>query len=100
MICVFDSVAVDLPVITLQPMSMGVGEGASVTFNVSAYSGDGILNYQWLKNGFEMPGETSSTLVLSSVMDDDEGAYSVNVTNSLLSTSSYIATLTVGKYLQ
>ena len=48
--------------------------GSVATFKVTA-TGNGILEYQWLKNGEEIEGETSSTLTVSNVQADNGGNY-------------------------
>ena len=88
----------DPPTITVQPMSMEEGQGGSVTFTLTATSEDGTLTYQWRLNGVDITGETSDTLSLSNIMEaDDEGNYTVVVSNSQLSTTSDNAMLSVGK---
>ena len=42
-------------------------------------SGYGTFNYQWLKNGVNIPGATDKTLVLANVAMRDSGNYSLNV---------------------
>ena len=79
-------------------MSMEEGQGGSVTFTLTATSEDGTLTYQWRLNGVDITGETSDTLSLSNIMEaDDEGNYTVVVSNSQLSTTSDNAMLSVGK---
>ena len=99
--CILLNLAVDPPTITVQPMSMEVGQGGSVTFTVTATSEDGVLNYQWRLDGIANTGATLNTLNLTNVTEaTDEGTYTVELANSQLSTISDGAVLSVGKYLQ
>ncbi|HEU4390686.1 MAG TPA: immunoglobulin domain-containing protein, partial [Blastocatellia bacterium] len=82
------------PAITTQPVSQSVSAGSNVTFSVSA-TGTAPLNYQWQKNGTDIPGATSSSLSLTAVQDADAGTYSVIVSNAAGSVASNGATLTV-----
>lgn len=71
-----------VPVIGTQPIGKTVTEGTSVTFTVVA-TGNGVLTYQWKKDGTDLPGKTANTLTLGSVTTADAGTYSVVVTNTL-----------------
>jgi hypothetical protein len=71
-----------------------VAAGGVASFSVSA-SGPEPLTYQWLKNGFTIPGETSPTLTLHNVQTTDEGQYSVVVRNTDGPVTSNPATLHV-----
>jgi plastocyanin len=44
-------------------------------------SGSGLA-YQWLKNGFALPGATGSTYAIASAQPDDVAAYSVRISSS------------------
>lgn len=82
------------PTITVEPMSQSVIEGTNVTFSVSAI-GSSPLSYQWKLSGTNIPGATSSNLVLVSVATGDSGVYSVLVNNIAGSDTSIGATLNV-----
>ena len=82
------------PSITTQPSSQSVAAGATVMFHVVA-SGSSPLSYQWQKNSFDIPGQTGSTLTLTSVTSADAGSYSVIVSNSAGTATSLTASLTV-----
>jgi|GEM_PF-1407407 len=82
------------PVITVPPQSVSVPAGASVTFTVTA-TGTGPFTYQWLFNGFAIPGATSATLPLANVQAGAAGNYSVRVSNTSGSTTSAAAVLDV-----
>lgn len=80
--------------ISQQPASDSRSVGGSITFTVVA-SGTGPISYQWRKDGSDISGATSNSLSLSNLTTDDEGDYSVFLSNGggdLLSTT---ATLTV-----
>lgn len=68
--------------------------GQSAVFKVSA-AGMGSLTYQWLKAGAPLPGQTNSTLALGPLAAQDAGDYSVIVGNSLGSTNTPGALLTL-----
>ncbi len=81
------------PVITSQPFSQTVTNGASVTFSVSA---SGInLTYQWQFKGVNIAGATNAALTLSNVTTNQAGSYVVQVSNTIGTTASSAATLTV-----
>jgi len=71
---------------------------APVTFSVLAM-GTPFLGYQWYfgnpGSGTPLPGQTSTSLVLSSIQPGNAGNYYVVVTNSTSSATSAVATLTV-----
>jgi alpha-tubulin suppressor-like RCC1 family protein/uncharacterized protein YjbI with pentapeptide repeats len=81
-------------VFAVQPRSQPAYLGATVTLSVTA-SGQGPLAYQWLFNGTNLAGATSSSLVLTNVQLADAGAYSVLVTNVFGAAASSTAILTV-----
>ena len=82
------------PVITNQPQSTTVFEGNVASFSVTA-TGTPPLSYQWRKNTVIIIGATSSTYVIPSAAESDEGNYSVVVSNSAGSVTSNDAVLTV-----
>ncbi|SEK99919.1 Immunoglobulin I-set domain-containing protein [Roseateles sp. YR242] len=82
------------PTVTTQPVSQSVIVGASASFSVAA-SGSGTLAYQWRKAGSAISGATSASYAISAVATGDAGSYDVVVSNSIGSTTSSTATLTV-----
>ncbi len=82
------------PVLTAQPANQTVAEGSRTTFSVVT-TATPSPTYQWKKDGVDLPGATSATLVLPTARPTDAGNYTVVVTSSagLVTTSS--ATLTV-----
>ncbi len=82
------------PIITTQPANSSVLQGRSYNLAVATPSDTGI-SFQWRKNGGNIDGATSATLMLTNVQSGDAGEYTVAVTNSIGSTFSNPATLTV-----
>src|ERR1051326_1909491 len=82
------------PSIVAQPTSQTVVVGDTATFNVGARGSD-VLNYQWTFNGGAMVGATGSSLVLTNVQMSQAGNYAVQVSNSIGTTNSTNALLTV-----
>jgi len=85
--------------IAKQPLSATNNNPAlPVTFSVVAM-GDPTLGYQWYSgnpgSGTPLPGQTGTSLWLSSVQPSDAGNYYVVVTNSFSSATSQVATLVV-----
>lgn len=92
---------VAFPTIITSPTNRTVAQGSTVTFVVGAM-GTTPLSYQWQKNGNNLlnsghiSGVNNSALTISSALTNDNGAYSVIVTDSVGSvTSSPPAILTV-----
>ena len=92
----------DLPIIVVQPRDqLDIVEGANVTFTVNV-SGL-MISYQWQKDGVtisDSPGSYSGTmtneLTVFNVTDsEDEGFYSVVVSNPAGSVTSNQANLTL-----
>jgi hypothetical protein len=89
------------PVITRQPESQKVAEGAEVSLEVDA-TGAGQLTYQWKKDGLARPGATNRKYTIPNFRESDAGSYSVDVSNSEGTTTSRTATLAFnneGQYL-
>ncbi len=84
----------DAPVITQQPQSQTVADGASATFTVQAL-GAPPLSYQWQRAQTNLPGAVTATLTLDAVRPEDAGAYRVIVSNSFGVAVSDEALLTV-----
>ena len=82
------------PVFTVQPQSLSVTQGQSAAFNAVA-SGNPAPTYQWKKNGADIPGATSSTLVIPLASSGDAGDYTVAASNSVGSALSSVARLAV-----
>jgi pectate lyase/pectin methylesterase-like acyl-CoA thioesterase len=82
------------PFIRSQPLSQTASAGQDVTFAVGA-SAVPAPAYQWFKDGAPIPGATGPALLLPAVQASAAGNYTVTVSNSVGSTTSATATLTV-----
>ncbi|MBM3879649.1 MAG: hypothetical protein FJ387_07995, partial [Verrucomicrobia bacterium] len=82
------------PTIVRQPVDQVVALGGTARFSVEA-AGTAPLSYQWRKGGVNLSGATDATLTLVGVQPSDEGAYTVEVRNSLGSAVSQGAALVV-----
>lgn len=83
------------PGIVQQPQNVSIEISSSATFTVVASGPDG-LTYQWMKNGIDISGATSSSYTINQALPSDEGTYSVKVsTPNGQSVTSNTATLTV-----
>lgn len=81
------------PEITLHPIDTTVIEGTEIAFTVSA-KGDN-LKFQWMKDGKDLQGKTSSVLRLNNIQKSDAGKYSCKISNDCGSVTSNEATLNV-----
>lgn len=82
------------PFITYEPSDQTGYAGQSTSFSVNV-DGSPPFNYQWRKDGTNLPGADSAWLQLSTVSFLDTGSYSVVVTNEWGSIESSNAVLTV-----
>lgn len=82
------------PSISSQPESSSSFDGETITLSVEA-TGQGPFAYQWMKNGEDIVGATSDTLVISTASSADDGDYTVKVTGQTGSTLSEVASLSV-----
>jgi hypothetical protein len=80
------------PVLTQQPVSLGVPTGTPATFAAGA-RGAVPLSWQWYFNGEAVPGATNATLTLPSTSPSDYGNYWALVTNGYGSATSTVAVL-------
>jgi trimeric autotransporter adhesin len=81
-------------VISTQPSSQSVLQGATAVFNV-VVTGSQPITYQWRKNGNPISNATNSSFSLFSVTTNDIALYSVVVNNPLGSLTSSNAVLQV-----
>lgn len=85
-----------VPAIVIQPESTSVTLGQPATFSVTATGGPAALSFQWYKNNTAIGGATSASYVTPATVSGDNNAnYSVTVTDSLGSSNSTPAKLTV-----
>jgi len=83
------------PTITGQPQSLTLFEGRRADLTVTA-TGSTPLSYQWYKNGSLLTGATTNSLLYYPVSTNNDGSYTVVISNSFGSvTSSPPATLAV-----
>lgn len=82
------------PAITAQPTARAVVAGNSATLTVTA-SGTPAPAFQWLKDGAALPGATTASLTLSAASREQEGNYSVVVSNAAGTVVSSPATVSV-----
>ncbi len=83
------------PTITTQPVSQAVTAGQTATFSEVA-TGTTPLSYQWLKNGANIAGATSSSYTTPLTTTADGGStFNVVVSNTAGTATSNAATLTV-----
>ncbi len=82
------------PAFTTQPASQTALAGANVTFTIVA-TGTPAPALQWQKNGAALPGQTGTSLTLSSVAAADAANYACVATNTAGSVTSSTATLTI-----
>lgn len=80
----------------LQPVSQVVMEGSSFALSAEFVSSSNeVYSLQWQKNGVDISGETSSTLVFDSVNFDDRGAYTLVVSGNYSQMESEPAAISV-----
>ena len=89
------------PQILVPPTNQITVPGGTLQFSVQA-AGASPLSFQWMKNGFVLAGATNSTLVLTGVQTNDNGAaFTVRVSNLYGTNVSAAALLTVvNRWLQ
>ena len=85
---------ITLPSIVIHPQNQTVISGASATFSVIA-TGTQPLNYQWQLNGANLKDATNATLILTNVIANQAGNYTVIVSNSGGTISSQPAILAI-----
>ncbi len=82
------------PVVTIHPASQTKAVGQSAIFSVTA-EGAPPLTYQWRKNGIEIRGATSSTLILENLTTAAAGTYAVVVMSPAGAVLSHGAVLSI-----
>lgn len=75
------------PNIIIQPQDVEIKSGATATFSIQA-TGTGPIRYQWRLNGARIVGGTSANLILTDISAQDEGQYTVQVTDDKGTASS------------
>ncbi len=82
------------PVITLQPTGQSTYAGFTVQLSVAAL-GTKPFYYQWTLNGTNLGGATNVSLTLPNAQVNQSGAYAIVISNSLNSTLSSNALVTI-----
>ena len=84
------------PTIELQPQgAIGIlGENVNLSVIASDVQGS-ELTYQWMRNGLNISGETSDTIIINSISASDSGSYQVKVSNNQGSTLSEAANIII-----
>jgi hypothetical protein len=82
-------------VLATVPSDRAVAEGSSTTFGVTVEANPPGLTYQWRRAGVALAGATNSTFTIAAVKPADAGLYTVDVRNSLGTTVSDAALLTI-----
>jgi hypothetical protein len=91
---------IEVPLIITQPAALRVLAGSPATFRVTV-TGTAPLQYQWRKDGTNLPanprltGVNSAQLTIAGTIADDAGLYSVEITNEAGRTVSQGAELQV-----
>jgi hypothetical protein len=84
-----------MPLIREQPQAQVASEGGTVRFSVDV-EGQGLVHYQWRRNGADLPGATEATLVIpDAAAGDDRALYTVVVGNAVARVASRPAELRV-----
>ena len=78
------------PIITDAPTDKAVVEGDEIKLEVVA-SGSGTLSYQWYKGTTQIDGATENSFVVARASGDDQGDYTVVVSNECGADTSTIA---------
>ena len=81
-----------IPVFSIQPVSQTAAAGSTVVFNAAT---TGAAAYQWQRDGVDVPGATSRTLVINNVSAAHAGNYLNVATNAFGTVRSAPATLSV-----
>ena len=84
-VTVTNQAALGKPLFSIQPVDQEIAVGSTVVFNSFA---SGSPSYQWSRNGTEIAGATSATLVIPNAAAANAGTYTVVAKNSSGSTPS------------
>ena len=92
---VLNSDSLVVPTISSQSSStLDICAGEAISLFVTA-NGNGVLNYQWQKDGIDISGETSANLNIAISVTSDAGIYQCVITDDDGSTTSASTTVTV-----
>ena len=82
------------PEVLTQPQDVTLIEGGPARFEVSVYSTDPV-RYQWQREGVALAGLTNEFCALANVQSNQSGGYRVLAINTVGTTTSSVAVLTV-----
>jgi hypothetical protein len=68
------------PQISVHPLSQNVRPGTNVTLSVVAFGVDPLV-YQWRVDGAPIPGATNATLLFTDIQVEQEGTYTVSISD-------------------
>ena len=85
------------PEILSSPSAQTLEAGLPFSFTAQA-RGAGTLNYQWLRGGEPLPGQTTATLNLPAPATTDTGWYQLRVTNTLGTDTSAPVLITFAQF--
>lgn len=83
-----------IPYFTVNPVGATLVAGSSRTFTGQA-NGSQPINYQWQRNGTNLPGATTTSLALTGLTIGDSGAYTLLAANVAGVSTSAVAQLTI-----
>lgn len=87
-------VSVSPPTILTNPSNIVAAVGTTTNLSVVASTVTGVTNYQWLRNGTNLVGQTSATLNFAPLANANFGGnYSVAVNDGAYTTYSAVATV-------
>lgn len=82
------------PIVTTHPVGQNLQGGETLRLTAVAAGSPGV-SYQWTRDGVALPGQSTASLVLGNVQEQHAGEYRVVVSNSLGTTTSNAAAVTV-----
>ncbi len=87
-----------LVTVVVPPASVTVSPGTNLTLRATVSGGrfTTYLRYQWQFNGTNLPGATTTNLVLNNLQESQLGTYSLFVTNASNYVASFDAQVTTG----
>lgn len=80
------------PAFSAQPVSQSVATGSTVVFSAAATN---ATSYKWQRNGTDVAGATTATLVIANAASANAGTYTSVATNATGATTSTSASLTI-----
>ena len=84
------------PILATEPFDLTLIAGEDITLRVTLVDGAPPLRYQWQFEGVDLEGETRTSLALTDVQAEQEGEYSVVVSNNVGSATGVVARLSLG----